>query len=65
MSNAADSQVDRRLGRAVRWAAVIAAGVLLWMLGLFALDVPADLPTWRHWAGATLLVCAVHLWRRA
>lgn len=53
-------------GRAVfRWAAYVCAGMLLWMFGLLALDVPAVLESWRHSAGAALLVCAVHLWRRA
>jgi hypothetical protein len=50
---------------AIRWAALVSAGVLLWMFGLLALDVPADLPHWRHIAGAVLMVCAVHSWRRA
>lgn len=47
------------------WAAYVGAGLLLWMFGLLALDVPAALAHWRHIAGAALLVCAVHLWRRA
>lgn len=50
---------------AIRWAALVSAGVLLWVFGLLALDVPADLPHWRHIAGAALLACAVHLWQRA
>lgn len=46
---------------AIRCAGLIGAGVLLWMFGLLALDVPADLPHWRIIAGAALLTCAVHL----
>lgn len=45
----------------IRWVGFIGAGALLWMFGLLALDVPADLPHWRIIAGAALLVCAVHL----
>lgn len=60
--------VERWVRRALavaRWATYIGAGLLLWMFGLLALDVPAGLPHWKHVAGAALLVCAVHLWRRA
>lgn len=48
-----------------RWAALIGAGLALWMLGLAALAVPADLPQWRHVAGVVLLGGAMYLWRRA
>ena len=48
-----------------RWAALVGVGLVLWFFGLMALDVPVDLPQWRHVAGAALLVCAVHLWRHA
>jgi len=44
---------------------VIGVGVLLWMLGLAALDVPGDLPTLRHVIGAVLMARAVGLWGRA
>lgn len=50
---------------AIRCAGFIGAGALLWMFGLLALDVPADLPHWRIIAGAALLVCAVHLFQWA
>lgn len=65
---AVGSQVDQGVMRAVavaRWAGLVAAGLLLWLFGLLALDVPAGLEQWRHVVGAALLVCAVHLWRRA
>ena len=61
-------QVERVVRRALavaRWAGLVAGGLLLWMLGLVALDVPGALEHWRHVAGAALIVCAVHLWRRA
>lgn len=48
-----------------RWAGLIFAGCLVWMLGLVLLDVPAELEIWRHLVGAMLLLCAVFLWRRA
>jgi hypothetical protein len=48
-----------------RWAALVGAGLVMWFFGLMALDVPVELPQWRHVAGAALLVCAVHLWRQA
>lgn len=47
-----------------RVAVVIGVGVLLWMLGLAALDVPGDLPLMRHVIGAVLLARAVGLWSR-
>ena len=48
-----------------RWAVLVGVGLVLWLFGLMALDVPVDLPQWRHVAGAALLVFAVHLWRHA
>ncbi len=61
-----------RVERSLRCAAavarvvvVIGVGVLLWMLGLAALDVPGDLPTLRHVIGAVLMARAVGLWGRA
>ena len=68
LPDAVGAQVQRGVRRAVavaRWAGLVAAGLLLWMLGLVALDVPGGLEQWRHAVGAVLLVCAVHLWRRA
>ena len=50
---------------ALRLAAMTLAGLLLWLLGLFALDVPAELATWRHWLGVALMVGAVHVWRKS
>lgn len=49
---------------AARWVATVAAGVLLWLLALAVLDVPGNLPQWRHWVGAGLMLGAMHLWRR-
>ena len=63
-----EGRLDRRVRRALavaRWAAWVGGGLLLWLFGLLALDVPAALPHWRHVVGAALLVCAVHAWRRA
>jgi len=53
-----------KLGLA-RWGALIAAGSVIWMLGLAVLDVPVDLPIWRHVAGAALAACALGVWFRA
>jgi hypothetical protein len=55
----------RRAVAVARWAGLVGAGLLLWLIGLVVLDVPGALEQWRHAAGAVLLVCAVHLWRRA
>lgn len=60
--------LDCRVSAALSWlrsSAFVVSGLLLWMLGLAALDVPGGLPQWRHVVGASLLVVAVHLWRKA
>ena len=48
-----------------KWFFVVAFGIILWLLGLTALDVPASLPMWRHASGASLMVIAVHIWQKA
>lgn len=50
---------------AIKSIAVILSGLLFWVLGLTALDVPAGLPWWRHGLGAIGIVCAVHIWPAA
>ena len=54
-----------RIGRVARWAVVLLLGVALWLIGLGVLGVPADLPLWRHVAGAAMLATACFSWRRA
>lgn len=59
---------DRFKNRALavaRWAALLCIGALLWLLGLVALDVPIDLPLWRHVCGAAVLSAAVRVWLTA
>lgn len=51
--------------RLARWVASSAAGSVIWMIGLAVLDVPVDLPIWRHAAGSALVVCALGVWFRA
>lgn len=50
-----------RSGRAAR-VPIWIGGVLLWVLGLQALDVSAGLSLWRHCVDAAMLVFAVHAW---
>lgn len=45
----------------MNWIALIVIGALVWMCGLAALGVPANLPVWRHAAGGALIALAVHL----
>jgi hypothetical protein len=65
-----EGQVERPVRRWLVWGAVtlrlvaaVAAGMLMWVMGLAALDVPAGLPLWRHIAGATLIILAASLLR--
>lgn len=55
----------RRVWHAVRWAVVMALGMLLWFCALAILGVPPDLPQWRYGAGAALMATACFLWWRA
>ena len=45
----------RTAARVLRYLLLTALGVLAWLFGLYALNVPPDLPTWRQVAGGTLL----------
>jgi uncharacterized membrane protein len=47
-----------------RYLGLVFVGLLLWMLGLVVLDVPPNLPLWRHSFGGLLFGCALHLWRK-
>jgi hypothetical protein len=60
-----NNQWVRRAIYIARWSCLVAVGLLLWLFGLAALGVPAELPHWRHAAGAVLLSLAVILWLRA
>lgn len=54
-----------RLLRAARWLAMMAAGVLLWWIALWAIDMPPNLPGWRRTLAATGFATAVALWWNA
>jgi hypothetical protein len=55
----------KTITRIARFVLLVAIGLVLWMFGLVALDVPVGLPYWRHIAGAVLIVLAVNLFQEA
>ena len=55
----------KRVGRAIRWLLMMAAGCALWMFGLGMLGVLAVLPPWQQVAAAVPMVLAVLLWLAA
>jgi uncharacterized membrane protein len=54
--------MSRALSRVARSAGLIIVGMGLFLAGLAALGMPADLPLWRRILGVMLLASAVHLW---
>ena len=55
----------RTAARVLRYLLLLTLGVLAWMFGLYALGVPADLPTWRQFTGGILMTVGVFCWFNA
>ena len=55
----------RTAARVLRYLLLTALGVLAWLFGLYALDVPTDLPTWRQITGGILMTVGVFCWIKA
>ncbi len=55
----------RTAARVLRYLLLTALGVLAWMVGLYALNVPTDLPTWRQATGGILMTVSVFCWIKA